>query len=61
MFKKIKTNPIHLIIGVTLISIGIFLVFHDKYFLWPPIIAGFANDDIVGALFVFTGLGMTTR
>lgn len=59
MVKKVKTNPIHLIIGVTLLTLGVFLVSHDHYFVWPPVAAGAANNNFVGCLFVFTGLGMT--
>ncbi|WP_089122124.1 hypothetical protein, partial [Secundilactobacillus pentosiphilus] len=40
------------------LGIGFHLISHDQYFLWPPVIDGVANDDIVGGLFVIVGIVM---
>ncbi|MEE8825222.1 MAG: hypothetical protein SOH70_03765 [Lentilactobacillus sunkii] len=55
MINSLKANPFHVVIGSVQVAIGIYLIIHDSYFSWPPIVAGVANDDIVGATFVVLG------
>lgn len=55
MLKSLKANPFHSVIGLAELGIGVYLIAHDQYFRWPPVIDGVANDDIVGALFVIVG------
>lgn len=59
MIKKIKANPMHLTLGITLLFLGVFLIGHDHYFVWPPVAVGVANNDFVGGLFILAGIGMT--
>lgn len=56
--EPLKRNPFHSLIGFSEIAIGIYLICHNQYFRWPPIVSGVANDDIVGAIFVIVGAGM---
>lgn len=58
IFACMKNNPFHTVIGLAELGIGIHLISHDQYFLWPPVLDGIANDDIVGALFVLVGAVM---
>ncbi|MCY9807014.1 hypothetical protein OXT66_05545 [Lentilactobacillus senioris] len=58
LFYKIKQNPFHVTIGLTMLLTGIFLITHDRYFQWPPLAVWFLNDDIVGGLFSLTGIAM---
>ncbi|GAX05477.1 prophage protein [Secundilactobacillus pentosiphilus] len=53
-----RTNPFHTVIGLAELGLGIHLISHDQYFLWPPVIDGVANDDIVGGFFVLIGILM---
>ncbi|WP_333604092.1 hypothetical protein [Lactobacillus acetotolerans] len=53
-----RTNPFHTAIGLVELGLGIYLISHDQYFLWPPVIDGVANDDIVGGFFVLIGILM---
>lgn len=54
--QMLKQNPFHSMIGLVEIAIGLHLIFHNQYFRWPPVFAGIANDDIVGAVFVVVGM-----
>ncbi|GAX05372.1 prophage protein [Secundilactobacillus pentosiphilus] len=56
--ENLKNNPFHTVIGLAELGIGFHLISHDQYFLWPPVIDGIANDDIVGGLFVIVGIVM---
>ncbi|KRM93589.1 hypothetical protein [Lentilactobacillus senioris] len=58
LFYKIKQNPFHVTIGLTMLLTGIFLITHDRYFKWPPMAVGFFNDDIIGGLFSLVGTAM---
>lgn len=59
VFQKIKINPFHAVIAFAEIGIGVFLIGHDDYFRWPPgAIAQVANDNVVGTLFLLTGMGI---
>jgi len=52
-------NPFHASISFAEIGIGVFLINHDTYFKWPPgMFASVANDNVIGMLFILTGLTM---
>lgn len=53
-----RNNPFHTAIGLVELGLGIYLISHDQYFLWPPVIDGVANDDIVGGFFALVGAVM---
>lgn len=55
--KYIPTNhPQHTILAVAMIGIGLILICNDFYFFWPPFATGFLNDDLVGGVFIATGI-----
>ena len=49
-------HPQHMILGTSLINIGLVLIFNDCYFFWPPFAASFLNDDLIGGAFVVVGI-----
>lgn len=55
MINKIRTHPTHIVLGVGMIVIGLWLILNNHFFTWPPNEINFVNDDIWGALFVFDG------
>lgn len=55
MGDLIKNRLIHLIVGLDLIGIGIYLIVMDHYFWWPPSLAWIANSNLFGGFFVFSG------
>lgn len=59
LLRKIELNPIHTIIGLVQIGIGVFLMIHDEYFRWPPdaSVLLFFNDDVFGWIFTLIGFG----
>lgn len=58
MWDSLKSNPFHALLGLMQVGIGLHLISHDSYFVWPPFVAGVANDDIVGGVFVLVGLSI---
>ncbi|WP_172188935.1 hypothetical protein [Lentilactobacillus kribbianus] len=58
IWRQLKSNPFHSIIGFWLIGIGIFLVVNDHYFLWPPAAVTFVNNNYVGVGYILVGVGM---
>ena len=56
MWKLIRDNPMHTVLGVFHIGLGLFLIDHDAYFQWPPGLRDSANDDIVGFWFMIVGI-----
>ena len=56
MLKLIRDNPMHTVLGLLHIGIGLFLISHDVYFQWPPGLRDGANDDIVGFWFALVGV-----
>lgn len=59
MLKRVGSYPIHFVMGLTQIGIGLFLAGHDHYFRWPPEawLLGWVNDDAVGGILVLLGAG----
>lgn len=51
-------HPLHAILGIAMMGIGLILIFNDFYFFWPPFAAGFLNDDLVGGVFIAIGIGL---
>ena len=41
-----------------MVAIGLWLILNDRFFLWPPQMAEFANDDLFGGVFVVIGTGI---
>lgn len=58
MLDDIKKYSMHIVLGIGLIGIGIWLIVNDLFFIWPPELLDFANDDIWGFSFILTGLGL---
>lgn len=56
--NKLKEHPTHVVLGIGVIAIGLWLIVNDHFFMWPPQAVGVANDDVWGALFVLDGLGL---
>jgi hypothetical protein len=58
MWKLIRANPMHTVVGLALIGIGVFLIDHDQYFRWPPHswLLPVVNDNWTGAAFIATGV-----
>lgn len=57
MWKLIRANPMHTVVGLALIGIGVFLIDHDQYFRWPPgsWVLGLVNDDVTGFIYAAVG------
>ena len=58
MLNKIRDHPMHTVLAIGVVAIGLFLIINDHYFIWPPHYTEWLNDDIVGFLFVIDGLGI---
>ncbi|TLF29012.1 hypothetical protein FEI10_14795, partial [Lacticaseibacillus casei] len=58
MLNKIRDHPMHTVLAIGIVAIGLFLIINDHYFIWPPHYTDWLNDDIVGFLFVIDGLGI---
>ncbi|TLQ49605.1 hypothetical protein FEZ34_14615 [Lacticaseibacillus casei] len=58
MLNKIRDHPMHTVLAIGIVAIGLFLIINDHYFIWPPHYTEWLNDDIVGFLFVIDGLGI---
>jgi hypothetical protein len=58
MLSKIRHHPTHFALGVGLATIGLWLICNDRFFVWPPNLMTYANDDLFGGLFAFVGLGL---
>lgn len=54
----IRKHPDHVIIGLGLMMIGLWLIMNDRFFMWPPEAVEFANDDIWGGLFIVIGFSL---
>lgn len=52
----IKENPYHLLVGLTMISIGVNMMIEPVRFVWPPFFDLVANDHGFDAAFIFAGL-----
>lgn len=58
IFARIGHHPLHIILGVITVIIGLFLIFDDDYFFWPPDLGDVLNSDFFGTWALFTGLGI---
>jgi cytochrome c oxidase subunit IV len=54
----IKKHYNHIILGIGMIMIGIWLIMNDRFFTWPPDTVEFANDDIWGGIFIIIGFSL---
>ena len=44
----VKKHPNHIALGIGMMMIGAWLIANDRFFLWPPDVVEFSNDDIWG-------------
>ena len=58
MLNKIRDHPTHTALAIGMVTIGLFLLTNDNYFVWPPYYSEWLNDDISGFLFVVDGIGI---
>ncbi|WP_045624836.1 hypothetical protein [Lacticaseibacillus paracasei] len=56
MLKKIANYPIHFVMGLVQVGIGLFLISSDHYFTWPPGFSAWMDNDIVGFSLMMLGL-----
>lgn len=54
----LKSNPYHVIIALSMIGVGINLVFVPQPFVWPPLIRDVGNDHGFDIAFVVVGIMM---
>lgn len=55
---RVNAKPFHSILGAVMIAFGIYLIFEDQYFDWPPQALAVVNSDFFGAWSFFDGLGL---
>lgn len=48
----------HALLGLAIILVSIVLLCNDYYFFYPPYLAGFLNDDAIGALGLILGVNL---
>lgn len=48
----------HIVLGIGMMMIGVWLIMNDHFFMWPPDSVEFANDDLWGGIFILIGLGL---
>lgn len=48
----------HIVLGIDMMMIGMWLITNDHFFMWPPDTVEFANDDLWGGYFIFIKLIM---
>lgn len=58
MINRIRDHPTHIALGVGMAAIGLWLIFNDHFFMWPPAATDFVNDDFWGALFIFDSVAL---
>ena len=58
VWKNIKNNLLHFILGLMLASMGIVLLLNDSFFYWPPEWQWFFNNDLVDAFAIIIGIGL---
>lgn len=56
--KNLAKRPLFLILGIYFIANGLFFIFNDNYFKWPPSLVPFENDDLFGGAFILIGIGI---
>lgn len=52
------SHPQHAILGLAVIAVSLVLICNDFYYFWPPFMAGFLNDDAIGALGLVLGANL---
>ena len=57
-WENAKSNPLHLILGLLLASMGIVLLVNDSFFYWPPEWQWLFNNDLVDAFAIIVGIGL---
>lgn len=57
VFGKIRRNPVHTILAVVNIVFGLYLIFTNNYFSWPPLLARTVSS-VLGTCAVVNGLGV---
>lgn len=55
---RVNSKPFHSILGAVMIAFGIYLIFEDQYFDWPPQALKLVNSDFFGTWAIFDGLGI---
>lgn len=58
LLYRLKLNPIHLILGFIILTMGIVLLMNDSFFYWPPEWQWFFNNDLVDASAIVIGTGL---
>lgn len=58
LWHNLKLNPIHLILGTMIASMGTALLINDSFFYWPPEWQWFFNNDLVDAAAIAIGVGL---
>lgn len=58
MWRNLKLNPLHLILGLVIASMGTALLINDSFFYWPPEWQWFFNNDLVDAIALAIGIGL---
>lgn len=53
-----KINFLHTILATYMICTGFILLLNKTYFIWPPALTLFLNDDIIGFIGILDGLGV---
>ena len=48
----------HIVLGIGMMMIGMWLITNDHFFMWPPDSVEFANDDIWGGIFILIGFSL---
>lgn len=56
--RQIEKNPFHIILGAVCILFGIYLLFKDSYYSWPPSLGYLINSDFWGTWSIFNGIGL---
>ena len=58
VWKQVKHHPMHIVLGVGLILIGIWLITNDHFFPWPPEATDLMNDNLWGGAYAVIGLSI---
>ena len=56
--ERLNYHPVHIILGLVTSTIGIYLIWNDDYYFWPPGMTSFFNSDCIGTWALLTGLGL---
>ena len=60
LLNRLKLNPLHFILGLMIMAMGIVLLINDSFFYWPPEWQWFFNNDLVDAFAIIVGTGLIT-